>query len=132
MAIAVRDVIARAGLNPLRCLVLVGQPSIRRQLVDELRQVLAQGRQYLIARHPGLARNRVEIFVPDRLREIVGRDRLVRAVAYPGLRRVAVAVLLHVADEVAQAAAQNAARSPAGEESAEHATQSTPTLLRLR
>jgi hypothetical protein len=83
--------------------------------------MLAQPGEQLVATHPGLLRQHVDVIRAECLGEIVGRDRLVLAVTNPGLRLTAVAVLLHLLDQIAKTAAQHAATEAARENVAESA-----------
>ena len=83
--------------------------SIRRQMVDHFRQMLAQARQQLVAGQAGLRHQAVDLVGAKRVGEIVRRDLLVRAGAHPGTGGFAMAVLLKLFQEVAKAAADHAA-----------------------
>ena len=48
-------------LEPAAQLVAARQPSVRRQMVDRVGQVLAQALQQLVARHAALRRQRVDL-----------------------------------------------------------------------
>jgi hypothetical protein len=69
--------------KPARNFVLVRHPSIRRQMIDHVRQILAEAFQQFIARHPSLRGQRIDLVGAECAGEIAGRDLLVRAVADP-------------------------------------------------
>src|SRR5258708_11246003 len=66
--------------------VVVRQPSIRRQVVDHLRQILAEAVEQVVARHAALRCELVDLIGAQGAVEIAGRDRLVRAFADPLIR----------------------------------------------
>src|SRR3954453_19586689 len=111
----------RFRLNSARDLVLGRQPSVRRQMVDHLRQILAEAGEQFVARQPALGGQAFDLVGAERIGEIAGRDRLVLALADPGIRGLAVAALLELVQEIATPAAQHAPGRPAREQAAEAA-----------
>src|SRR5262245_38498255 len=76
---------------------LVGwEPAVGRKLVDQLRQVLAQAIEQLIARKSGLLGERADGVGAERRGEIVGCDLFVLAAADPGLRSAALTGALQI------------------------------------
>src|SRR6516165_1835624 len=67
------------GLDHPRGFLFRWQPAVRRELVDEAREMLAQPGEQICAIHPGLLRQLVERVGSERAREIALRVRLVRA-----------------------------------------------------
>ena len=59
---------------PARGFAVAWQASVWRQLIDQVRQMLAQHREHLIARHAGLLRHGIDIVRTDRAREITRRE----------------------------------------------------------
>ena len=76
---------ADAASNPARHFVLVRQPSVRRQMIDDVGQILAEALQQFVARQAALRRQRFDLVGAERAGEIAGRDLLVGAVADPGI-----------------------------------------------
>src|SRR5262245_35996644 len=75
---------SRAGeLHHPRRFLLRRQPPLRRELVDEAREMLAQFREHVAAIHPGLSRQLVERVAAERVGKIALGDRLVGAGAAP-------------------------------------------------
>src|SRR5215211_3198556 len=69
-----------------RCFLFGGQPPLRRELIDKLRQMLAQPFQELVTVHTGLAAQRIERVAAERMGEISGRDFPIRSGSYPRFR----------------------------------------------
>src|SRR4051812_6464094 len=88
--------------SPLGSFFLGRQPAPGRELVDHLRQMLAQLFQQFVAWHPGLLRKRIDGVGAERLPESVGLDLLVWTGADPGLRGVAVAAVLQILEDAAE------------------------------
>jgi hypothetical protein len=63
--------------------IIARQPAVRRELVDEAREMLAEPGEQILASHPGLVRQRVERVGAERAREFALGDLLVRAGADP-------------------------------------------------
>jgi alkanesulfonate monooxygenase SsuD/methylene tetrahydromethanopterin reductase-like flavin-dependent oxidoreductase (luciferase family) len=68
-----------------RCFVRRGNAALRRELVDIVRQFGAQAPQQLVAGHSRFPRQSIERVGSGRFLQTVGRDRLVRPMADPGL-----------------------------------------------
>src|SRR6476469_5942723 len=62
---------------------VVRQPSVRRQMIDHIGQILAEPLEQVIARQPALRRQRVDLVGAERAGEIARRNLLVGAVADP-------------------------------------------------
>src|SRR5262245_29785762 len=77
-----------------RRLIVSWQPSVRRELIDEIGLLLAQAGEQLPAAHAGLPAERVDGVASERVLEIAGRNVLVLAAVDPGLRGAALAALL--------------------------------------
>src|SRR4051794_22859112 len=90
-------------------------------MIDDVGQILAEAVQQFVARHAALRRQRVDLIGAERAGEIAGGDLLVRTIADPGTRGVAVALLLELVQEVAEAAAEHAARRATCEQAAQSA-----------
>src|SRR3984885_13067205 len=69
--------------KPARKFVLGRQPPVRRQVVDDIGQLLAQPREQFVARQAALRHQAVDLIGAERAGEIAGRDLLVGAVADP-------------------------------------------------
>src|SRR3569833_2104515 len=110
-----------AQLDSSRYFVGVRQPSIRSQMIDHLRQILAEAVFQLIARHAAVRGELVELIGAKRVGEVPLRDRLVLALSDPGIRGVAQAILLELTKQVAKAARDHAAGGSATEQSSEPA-----------
>src|SRR6185503_11841586 len=112
------------GSHQAPSLLLRGQPSVRRQLVDCVRQLSSQPRQQLLAREPGVLGKRVQHIGTDRLLELARLDGLIGSRADPGIGGVPLAVLPEAIDQLTKAAAQNTACTCTAEKTtqfAEHA-----------
>src|SRR5581483_247411 len=94
-------------------------PAVRRQMIDHLRQILAEALEQIVARQAALRGDRIDLVGAERTCQIARRDRLVRALADPGIGGVALAALLQLLHEVAEPAGDHAARGSAAEQSAE-------------
>src|SRR5262249_34554666 len=101
---------AGAILYHPRRLLLGRQASLWGKLINQVRQILTQASKQLVPAQPGLLAQRVERIAAERIRQILGRDVLVRAGADPGLRDAAVSAVLQFFYDVPEAAAQHAAR----------------------
>src|SRR5690348_7883569 len=97
------------------------QPSVRRQVVDHLRQILAEAVEQFVARQAALGGQTLDLVGAEGARKVAGRDRLVLALADPGICSVAVAALLELVEEVAEAAAQHGSGRAAREQATEPA-----------
>src|SRR5487761_2790619 len=68
-----------AGLSkPARQFALGRQPSVRRQMIDHLGQMLAEAIEQFVARQAALRHQAVDLIGAERAGEIAGRNRLVR------------------------------------------------------
>src|SRR5215813_5155062 len=83
--------------------------------------MLTQASEQIVHAQAGLLAQRIERIAAERIRQILGRDVLVRAGADPGLRDAAMSAVLQFFYDVPEAAAQHAAQS-AGEEVTQAAT----------
>src|SRR5829696_1803306 len=97
-------------------------------MIDDVGQMLAEALQQFVAGKAALGGELFNLVGAERVGEIAGRDLLVGAVADPGVSLIAKALLLELIEEVAEAAAQDAPRRAAREQSAqaalEHVAQS--------
>src|SRR5437867_8258646 len=84
----------RTRLHHPLCLLLGRQPAVRRELVDQLRQILTKTGEQIVALHAGLLTQRVERIATERFLQIVGRNLLVWTAADPGLGHMALSALL--------------------------------------
>ena len=99
------------------------QPPIRRQMVDDAGQILAEAREQFVTGQPALRHQAIDLIGAERAGEIARCDLLVRARTDPGVGGVAMAALLKLVEQVAQSAAEDAAGSAAGEQAAQSALQ---------
>src|SRR5882757_4435295 len=90
-------------------------------MIDYIGQMLAQPREQFVARQPALRHQAIDLVDAQGAGEIAGRDLLVRTVAYPGVGRVALAVLLELLEQVTEPAAEHASRSATREQAAQSA-----------
>src|SRR3954468_11449103 len=97
------------------------QPSVRRQMIDHLRKILAEAGEQLVARQAALGGQALDLVGAERVGEIAGRDRLVLALADPGIGGLAVAALLKLVEEIAETAAEHAAGCATREQAAKAA-----------
>src|SRR6185295_6464462 len=95
-----RDLGVRSGVSiPRAQIALIGKLPVRRQLVDDARKVPGELRKQIVMPGTRLAGKIVDGLLPERLAQLVGRDRLVLAGADPGVDHVLQAVLLELIDE---------------------------------
>jgi hypothetical protein len=114
--------------DPL-CNASVRQPSVRRQMIDDVGQILAETLQQFVTGQAALGSQRLDLIGAERVGEVAGRDLLVGTVGDPGIGLVAESLLLELIQEVAEAAGKNAAggaaRQKAAQAALEHVAQST-------
>ena len=96
---------------------------MRRELIDEIREVLTKAVEQLGATYAGLLRNMVERFTAERVLEIPRRNLLILPTPDPGLGNIAMSMLLQVLDQVAETSAEHVAGSSAAEKTAKAAFQ---------
>src|SRR5438067_4368177 len=94
------------GLYPPRRLLLIRDTTLWSHFIHGLRQLLRQMGQQLIARHSGLPRERIQGVGADCLFQFAWRDCLIRAIADPRLRDMALPGLLKLFDELTDSAAE--------------------------
>src|SRR6266478_4045022 len=68
-----------AASDPARQFAFGRQPSVRRRMIDDVGQVLAEAAQQFVTRQPALRRQIIDLIGAERLGEIAGRNRFVRA-----------------------------------------------------
>src|SRR5450631_27428 len=112
-----------AASDPARQFAFGRHPSVRRQMIDDVGQVLAEATQQFVARQPALRRQIVDLIGAERLGEIAGRNRFVRARAHPCIGGLALAVLLELLEQIAEPAADHASGRAAREQTAQSALQ---------
>src|SRR5262249_40830905 len=95
--------------------------SLRGEPVNQLRQLLAQALEQVVARQAGLRRQRVDLVRAERVPEIVRVDVLVLAGTDPGLGDVAVAGVLQLLEDIVEATGEHAAGGRATENAAKPA-----------
>ena len=91
------------------------QSSVGRVAVDRVGKLARQAGEQLLPRQPGLLRQRVERVGADRALQLGRRHRPVRTVPDPGIGGLGLSALLETVDQLAEAAAQNAARARAAQ-----------------
>src|SRR5215813_5084722 len=104
-----------------RRLLLGRQAPLRGKLINQVRQMLTQASEQIVHAQAGLLAQRIERIAAERIRQILGRDVLIRAGADPGLRDAAMSAVLQFFYDVPEAAAQHAARPSAAEHTAQSA-----------
>ena len=114
------SVALRASYHSVR-LFLVRQPAIRRKLIDQVRQMLAQPGKQVFPSQAGLLAQRVERIAPERICQVLGRDFLILSGIDPGLRHSTMSTVLEFFDEFAEATAQHASSRGAAEQTAQSA-----------
>jgi hypothetical protein len=92
-----------------------GQPSLRRILVDCIRQFARQSGEQLLLGQPRLSRERVQYIGPNRLLQLGRGQGLVRSRSYPGLCSIAVTTLLETVDKLGEPAAEDSTGGATGE-----------------
>src|SRR5262245_42812718 len=75
-------------------LLLGRQAPLRGKLINQVRQILTQASEQFVPAQAGLLAQRVERIAAERIRQILGRDVLVRAGADPGSRDAAMSAVL--------------------------------------
>src|SRR5262249_21206365 len=116
-------IVARSELHHPRRFFLGRHPSVGRELINQLRQMLTKPGKQIVTVHAGLLTQGVQRLAPERFLQIVRRNLLVRAIADPGLRDMAVSALLESFDQVVEAAAQHGSGRGAAEQAAQSATE---------
>src|SRR6185437_15635104 len=96
-------------------------PSIRRQVIDHLRQILAETLKQIVLRHAGMRRQRPDLIGTKSICQIVRSDRLVRPGADPGRGDVSLTCLLELLEQVVETSAQHGSGGTAGQQAAEPA-----------
>src|SRR3954451_21770747 len=99
------------------------QPSVRRQMIDHLRKILAEAQEELVTRQAALGGEALDLVGAERIGEIAWCDRLVIALAAPGIGSVAMTALLELVEEIAEAAAEHGGGRAAREQAAKAALQ---------
>src|SRR5215510_10804751 len=84
----------RRGLDHPPRLLLGRQAPLRGKLINQVRQILTQASKQFVPAQAGLLAQRVERIAAERIRQILGRDVLVRAGADPGSRDAAMSAVL--------------------------------------
>src|SRR5262245_40993141 len=84
----------RRGLDHPPRLLLGRQAPLRGKLINQVRQILTQAIKQFVPAQAGLLAQRVERIAAERIRQILGRDVLVRAGADPGSRDAAMSAVL--------------------------------------
>src|SRR5262249_48718107 len=95
---------AGATLYQPRRLLLGRQAPLWGKLIDQVRQMLTQASEQIVHAQAGLLAQRIERIAAERIRQILGRDVLVRAGADPGLRDAAMSAVLQFFYDVPEAA----------------------------
>src|SRR5271165_3361937 len=98
------------------------------EVIDDLRQVLAEPFQEFVAGEAELRGERVDLVGAQRRAEVLWGDRVVLAGTDPGFRDLAMAAVLELLEEVVEAAAQDRPGGPTGEQSAEPALEQVERL----
>ena len=81
-------------LDHPRRLLLARQATVRGELIDQVRQMLTKASEQIIHTDAGLFAQCMERVAAERVREIIWRDLVVRTIADPRLRDVAMPALL--------------------------------------
>src|SRR4051794_35244669 len=92
-------------------------------MIDHLRQILAETREQLVTRQAALGGQALDLVGAERIGEIAWCDRLVLALADPGIGSVAMTALLELVEEIAEPAAEHGAGRAAREQAAKAALQ---------
>ena len=88
-----------------------------------MRQIFAEALEQVIARHASLRHERVDLFRSKSAGQIVRRYCLIGASADPRISGIALASLLKLFEQVAQAAAQDASSGTGCEQTAQPASE---------
>src|SRR5262245_11150768 len=92
-----------------------------RQLIDQLRQILTEAGEQLIHAQATLLAQCAQRIAPERTRQVLGRDLLVRASADPGLRDTAMPAFLQFLNDVGKTATQHASSCGTAQHTAQSA-----------
>src|SRR5262249_11582106 len=90
-------------------------------MIDYAGKILAETVEEIVTRQAGLCGDGIDLIGAQGTREIAGRNWLVLALADPRIGGIALAALLQLLHEVAEAAGKNAAGRTAGKQAAEAA-----------
>src|ERR1700722_5102572 len=93
-----------------------GHLTARGQVIDDLRQVLAEPFEELVAGKAELRGQRADLVGTERRAEILRGDGVVLAGADPGFGNLAVTAVLELLEQVVEPAAQDRSGSAAGEQ----------------
>ena len=88
--------------------------AVRRQLIDHLRQILAEAAEQFIARHSRLFDECANLVGTKRTPQIVGRYLLVGSGADPRIDGFTLSALLELLEQIVQAATKHASSRPSG------------------
>src|SRR5262249_28457778 len=101
-------------LDHPRRLVLGRQAPLWGQLINQVWQMLTKASEQIVHAQAGLLAQRIDRIAAERIRQILGRDLLIRAGADPGWGAAAMPAVLQLFHDVPEPAAQHASgRRPA-------------------
>ena len=79
--------------------MLGGKPPLRREMIDHVRQMLAQSIDQFCLRHSSLLRQHLNLIFAQHLRQNVWRNLFIRPLADPGVGNLALTFLLELFEQ---------------------------------
>src|SRR4029077_9784570 len=107
--------VIRSKSDEPRGFLLSRQSSLWCKLVNDIRQLLTESTQHLLARHPGKPCQRIDPVRAECSRQVIRGDRLMRPGSNPRLCDITLAILLELLEQIVQASAYYASSSAASE-----------------
>lgn len=98
--------------------MLGGKPPLRREMIDHVRQMLAQSIDQFCLRHSSLLRQHLNLIFAQHLRQNVWRNLFIRPLADPGVGNLALTFLLELFEQIIQTTAQHTPGTAAREQAA--------------
>jgi len=103
------------ALHHPRGLLCRRKPSVRRELIDEVWQILTEALEQLVVVQAGLSREGVKLLTPEGFSQGGRRNILIRSAIDPRLGHSSLTTVLQIVDQTTKAAAQHAAGGGAAE-----------------
>src|SRR6516225_100876 len=117
----ISSVLVRTRLDHPRRLLVGRQAPVWGELINQVWQMLTKASQQIVHAQAGLLAQCIERLAAERIRQILGRDLLIRTGADPGLRGAPMSAVLKFFYHVSEAAAEHSASRGATEHTAQSA-----------
>src|SRR6185369_4601462 len=109
------------ALHHPRGFLLSRKPTVRRELIDQVRQMLTKSFEQFVGAQAGLPGESIERFAPEGFFQIGWCNLVVRSAIDPGLCYSALPTILQIVDQTAETAAQHAACGSAAQDRSQSA-----------